>query len=391
MARIASQTMSSDRATGKSAALFPTALGHCGIAWTAKGISALLLPEADARETAARLLQGGRTLASPPLLVQQAITRLTAHLDGTSDDLRDVRLDLEHVTSFCRQTYRALRQVAPGRVTTYGALARRLRLPGASRAVGRAMATNPLPLLIPCHRVLAARDALGHFSAHGGNTTKLRLLTLEGFALDRFHRAGVSHLRRLSGPLASLIRRVGRYRLESTKTADPFTTLAKAIIHQQVSTAAGRTIFSRLIESCGNGRILAPERVRYASASTLRDAGVSRQKAGYLIDLAGRVGDGRLDLARLSTMDDESVITVLTQVRGIGRWSAEMFLMFHLGRLDVLPIDDLGLQRGYQGTFGLAGRPNKSEMVELASPWRPYRSIAAWYLWRSLEQAPGKA
>ena len=167
-------------------ALFDTALGRCGIAWSARGVVAVQLPEADAATTRSRLARsaGGAPEAAPPPAVRVAIEAIAALLAGAKRDLEDVVLDESGVPDFHRRVYAAARRIPPGRTATYGELAAQLGLPGAARAVGQALGRNPFTLIVPCHRVLAAGGRSGGFSAHGGVTTKLRLLEIEG-ALGR--------------------------------------------------------------------------------------------------------------------------------------------------------------------------------------------------------------
>lgn len=167
-------------------ALFDTALGRCGIAWSARGVVAVQLPEADEATTRSRLARSARGApeAAPPPAVRVAIEAIAALLAGAKRDLEDVVLDESGVPDFHRRVYAAARRIPPGRTATYGELAAQLGLPGAARAVGQALGRNPFTLIVPCHRVLAAGGRSGGFSAHGGVTTKLRLLEIEG-ALGR--------------------------------------------------------------------------------------------------------------------------------------------------------------------------------------------------------------
>ena len=369
------------------ACVFPTVLGPCGLAWTERGICAVQLPAATEALTARRLTQRcGVAPGDHPSagVAARVVRRLQRHLEGGRDPLRDIPLDLQ-CTPFVRSVYSAARRVGPGRTTSYAALAALAGHSGAARAVGQAMAGNPLPLLIPCHRVLAAHGDLGGFSAHGAARTKLRLLTVEGANLGPVARAGVRRLAASDEKLARVIRRVGEYRLTWNQRGDHFTALAEAIVHQQVSMKAGAAIFARVRDAVGATRALDPHRVLATGGDELRAAGLSRQKAGYLRNLADRSASGALPLERLQRLDDEQVIRALVQVRGIGRWSAEMFLMFRLGRLDVLPVDDLGLRKGAQLVYGLRQLPDGRRLHRLAERWIPFRSIATWYLWRSLE------
>ena len=185
--------------------------------------------------------------------------------------------------------------------------------------------------------------------------------------------------------LGAVIKRVGRCRLAESRTYDPFTSLVRVIMGQQLSGKAAETIFGRVVALAGGGKNLDPATVRALPADSLRAAGVSRPKISYVYDLADRVLDGRLDLHNFDAHSDEDVIAAITAVKGLGRWSAEMFLMFRLNRPDVFPVGDLGIVKGMQKLYGMKRRPAERTMRRLAEPWRPYRSVAAWYLWRVLE------
>jgi DNA-3-methyladenine glycosylase II len=162
----------------------------------------------------------------------------------------------------------------------------------------------------------------------------------------------------------------------------------EAIIYQQLAGRAADTIFSRFLKIY-NGRFPSPERLLLTNSLMLRAAGLSRQKITYIKDLAARVSDGRLKLKLLSQLDDQAVVDELTQVKGIGTWTAEMFLIFCLGRSDVLPTGDLGLRRAMMITYKLAALPLPVQMKEIAQVWKPYSSIATWYMWKSLEKFKG--
>ena len=182
--------------------------------------------------------------------------------------------------------------------------------------------------------------------------------------------------------LGVVIKRVGRCALPDGRTHDPFPALVRVIMSQQLSGKAADTIYGRVKALAAPDGGLTPETVRALDAAALRAAGVSRPKISYLCDLAEHVGDGRLDLHALDGHPDEEVIARITAVKGLGRWSAEMFLMFRLNRPDILPVGDLGIVKGMQKLFGMKRRPAERTMIRLAEPWRPYRSIASWYLWR---------
>jgi DNA-3-methyladenine glycosylase II len=183
--------------------------------------------------------------------------------------------------------------------------------------------------------------------------------------------------------LGAVIKRVGRCALPEGRAHDPFAGLVRVIMSQQLSGKAADTIYRRVAALAAPHGGLTPATMRALDAAALRAAGVSRPKISYLYDLAAHVGDGRLDLHALDGHPDEEVIARITAVKGLGRWSAEMFLMFRLNRPDILPVGDLGIVKGMQKLFGMKRRPAERTMVRLAEAWRPYRSIASWYLWRA--------
>jgi len=184
--------------------------------------------------------------------------------------------------------------------------------------------------------------------------------------------------------LGQVIERVGACTLRPKgRAADLFSELARAIIGQQVSTAAARTIYQRLLDLEGEVR-LDPQKLLAVSEEQLRGAGVSRQKAVYLKDLAAKVVAGLPGISQLEAMENEAIVEVLTQVKGVGRWTVQMLLIFTLGRLDVIPAEDLGVRKAIRQLYGLEELPQKKAVEAIARPWKPYRSIAAWYLWQSL-------
>jgi DNA-3-methyladenine glycosylase II len=196
---------------------------------------------------------------------------------------------------------------------------------------------------------------------------------------------GRRHLARRDPVLKGLIRAVGAYTLQPDGS-DRFGLLVRAIISQQISGKAAKAIHGRVRKTLG-GRVT-PRGLLNASDEALRAAGLSTGKLLSLRDLAGKVHSREVPLNRLHTWPDEEVIDHLVPVRGIGRWTAQMFLIFALGRLDVLPVDDLGLRAGAQRGYGLVELPRRQELEQLAEVWRPYRTIATWYFWRSLGAVP---
>lgn len=168
---------------------------------------------------------------------------------------------------------------------------------------------------------------------------------------------------------------------------DPYEALARAIVGQQLSTKAAASIWTKLLDQFG-GRTPTPEQILRKRRETLRKAGLSAAKVEFLRDLAGRLKGGELDLRRLSTLSDEDVIAELIEVKGIGRWTVEMFLIFHLGRPDVVSVGDLGIRRAVQLAYGMDDLPGPEELERIAEEWRPHRTLACLYLWRSLANTP---
>ena len=185
--------------------------------------------------------------------------------------------------------------------------------------------------------------------------------------------------------LAAIIKRHGPCELGAVRDRfDHFAMLVRAIVFQQLSTKAATTIHGRLVAYMPGSKPTATA-LAAVTDGQFRTAGISRQKAGYLRDLSERVLSGALPLESVDVMSDEEVIVALTQVKGIGRWTAEMFLIFRLQRPDVLPVGDLGIVTAIQKAYRLRKKPTSDRMRKLGEAWRPYRSIATWYLWRSLD------
>lgn len=181
--------------------------------------------------------------------------------------------------------------------------------------------------------------------------------------------------------MAAIIRKVGPHRLSPDK--EYFIVLARAIVSQQISTKAAETIYNRFCSLFARGRPR-PRLTLDLSDEDLRQAGLSRQKISYMKDLARHFDEGLIKTRRFSKSDNEEIIGQLVQVKGIGRWTAEMFLIFSLNRLDVLPVDDLGLKAGVQKIYKLKSQPDAKKLRAIGANWRPYESIATWYCWQAL-------
>jgi DNA-3-methyladenine glycosylase II len=168
---------------------------------------------------------------------------------------------------------------------------------------------------------------------------------------------------------------------------DHYGALVRAIVGQQLSTKAARTIYGRLTDRFG-GRTPTPAEIIADDPEELRSVGLSRAKASYLRSLAEHVVSGELELERFDAMPDDEVAAELVAVKGLGQWTADMYLQFHLGRPDVLPVGDLGIRRAVERAYGLPGLPDPAQLTEIAEPWRPHRTLACRYLWRSLDNEP---
>ena len=197
-------------------------------------------------------------------------------------------------------------------------------------------------------------------------------------------RAALAHLRRADPVLARVIARVGPFRLRPRADGTHFDHVARAIVYQQLSGAAASTIHGRLTALFG-GAPPTPRQLLAAPDDALRGAGLSRQKLGYLKDLAAHAASGAVPFATLHTLDDDAIVAALTRVKGVGRWTAQMFLIFRLGRPNVLPVADLGIQKAVRLAYGLRRLPGPARVQRIGAPWSPWCSVASWYLWRSLD------
>ncbi len=423
---------------------FETPVGRCGLAWTPRGVIRFGLPMGSptALEAHLRFAAGVVRPARVPPVVEALVRRVQAHLAGHADDFRNVPLDLDGLTPFRARVLADLRGVKPGQTTTYADLARRAGSPRAARAVGQVMRTNPLPLLVPCHRVLASDGGLGGFMGRDGIALKKRLLAIEGAAIpgpgspppgrpgpgspgpakarrakggtppakalgERItgvaepaaawktgtgqpfdFAAAVDFLRQADPVLGAFIDRIGPLGLELNEVVSPFEAFLEAIVYQQLNGKAAAAIFGRVQAALGGGAggAIRPFELVRATDEDLRALGLSRPKIAAMRDLAEHALAGRIPtLARLRRMTDEAIIERLTRVRGIGRWTVEMFLIFRLGRPDVLAVDDYGLRKGFSLLYRHPTLPTPREFQAWGERWRPYRTAASWYLWRANE------
>jgi 3-methyladenine DNA glycosylase/8-oxoguanine DNA glycosylase len=213
---------------------------------------------------------------------------------------------------------------------------------------------------------------------------RLPLARSDGLAYDP--EIACRHLAEADTRLGELMERAGPFTMRPPPTQSLFAALTRSIVYQQLSGKAAGTILARTIQLFAPRRFPTPRDLLEAPTERLRAAGLSAAKTAALKDLATRTLDGTLpSLAQIRRMEEEAIIERLTEVRGIGRWTVEMLLIFRLGRSDVLPLTDLGVRKGFGVTFRRGRLPDPSVMLRRAERWRPYRSVASWYLWRALE------
>jgi methylated-DNA-[protein]-cysteine S-methyltransferase len=383
---------------------FDTAIGRCGLAWGENGITGIQLPEYREADTRTRMLARLPDLAEtvPPPEVQRAVDAVSGLLRGEATDLSAIVLDMARVPPFHRRVYETARGITPGQTLTYGELAQKLGMPGSARAVGQALGRNPFAIIVPCHRVLAAGGKVGGFSGGGGIATKLKMLSIEAsrgqaslfdgdgaFGFDPV--AAVSQLRAADPRLAELIDRVGPFRMRLRRTSSIFAALAEAIVYQQLNGRAASAIFERLWALYPVAQGLTAEGVMRTPDRSLRAIGLSANKLLSIRDLARKAVAGAIPtLADASRMEDEALIERLTEVRGIGRWTVEMLLMSRLGRPDILPVDDYGIRAGFAYLFRKRKMPAPKDLLKPGAKWKPFRTVASWYLWRAADLAKSR-
>ena len=198
------------------------------------------------------------------------------------------------------------------------------------------------------------------------------------------HRKAINHLKKVDPVMARVIDAVGRCTLVPRTEWTHFDALLRSIVYQQLSGKAAATIHGRVLQLVGDGAG-APKRIVATSHEAFRGAGLSNAKANYVRNLAEHVLDGSLPVESLHELTDEEIIAALTQVKGIGKWSAQMFMMFRLGRPDVLPELDLGVQKGIQRAYRMRKLPTPAQVLKRGAKWAPYRTVGSWYMWRVLE------
>jgi len=381
--------------------IFETPLGTCGIAWKEFGnsrtppvVTAFQLPESTVKLTESRIAEKSSAIKAriTPPLIEQIITKVKLHLDGKAQDFSNVLVDTEGIGPFARQVYNVCRTIPAGKTMTYGELARAMKRPAASRAVGQALGRSPIPLIIPCHRVLASGNKAGGFSAQGGVATKLKMLKIEGVLMGtpatiksiKYLKRAAALLKKKDPRLARCLSKPIEFRLRPEHL--PYETLIEAVVHQQLSPKAASTILGRVTDLYPGGRIPAPAELLKTADDRLRSAGLSRSKTKALKDIAAKALDGTVPSSKeIVSLGNEEIIKRLTSIYGVGQWTVEMMLIFNLGRADVLPAGDFALRKSVGGIYKMKGVPTPKQVSTLGEAWRPHRTVASLYLWNFLK------
>jgi O-6-methylguanine DNA methyltransferase len=376
---------------------FSTSLGVCGVSWNAQGITSFSLPEASGKSIEKRLKEVtgiAKASSAPPRWVKELIQKVKEHMKGRSQDFSSTPLHFEDVSEFMRSVYQAAQKVPSGGVVTYGELAALIGKPDAVRAVGTALAKNPIPLIVPCHRVIATSRKLGGFSAPGGLKTKAALLELEGVSLEKptvistpaQWKKAVRVLQKQDKALARLIKNTKPFKFQPLMKKEPLASLIQAITSQQLSNKVADTILKRVNALVLEDGHPSPEKILSTPDLDLRKAGLSYMKASFLKDLAKKYIEGKLSpLEKLKQMSDEQIVKEFTQIKGVGRWTVEMYLIFNLGRADIFPTLDFGIRKAIAQVYGLRNVPEPKAIEKYGERWKPYRTIASLYLWYSLD------
>lgn len=379
--------------------LFTTPLGFCGIAWkttdtaSSPAVTFFQLPEETKQLTEKRIahLSKGRRASAPPEIVE-IIRKVQKHLRGELQDFRDVSVDLAGMGPFAKQVYKACGTVPAGRTRTYGEIAKAINRPSSSRAVGHALGKNPIPLIIPCHRVLAAGNKPGGFSAPGGLATKARMLAIEGATIglpavikskkDLLRTAAL--LRTRDPRLARCLDKSIEFRLRNGQS--PYATLIEAVVHQQLSPKAATTILGRVKDLYPRSTFPEPGDLLKTPDRLLRGAGLSKAKTAALKDIAQKTLDNVVPSSKeIISLSDEEITKRLISIYGVGQWTVEMLLIFNLGRRDVLPVDDYALRKSIAVLFKMKHVPTPKQVNALGEAWRPYRTVASLFLWNFIK------
>lgn len=383
--------------------LFKTASGYCAIIFRHKKVCGLFLAEQNKTELKRCIAHKfpEATNTANKSYSQKPVEKIIQYFAGQQPSLTNIRLDLSGCPPFHQKVYEVLQKTQPGTTISYKSLADLCDKPKAARAVGQAMAANPIPLLVPCHRVVKANGELGSFSAGTGIKLKAKMLKLEGVSLVNSEKAlalpptlkgvdlslAAQTLARQDPDFKPIVKLFPMPGLKVDEISSAFQALLESIVYQQLTGKAAATIYGRLA-SLFSGNITPMDIIR-ASDDELRSAGLSGAKVLAMRDLAQYTAQNRLPtLEQLERMPNEEIIARLSRLRGIGRWTIEMILIFKLGRADIMARNDYGLQKGLAILRGTDKLPTPKELMCQSHKWKPFCSIASWYLWRAAELGP---
>lgn len=318
---------------------------------------------------------------------------------GEPADFSGVPVELPPGPEWLRAMLTALRRVPQGSTITYGELAAAAGYPGGARLAGQAMSRNPVPVIIPCHRVLARDRRPGGFSGGRGLSTKLRLLHLEGVLPDlrglespftSLQEPGVEeiarrHLSAVDPDLARIISKAPRWNPTPRFPGTPLAALCEAVVYQQLSGRVAESIFRKVrpLLLAENNEFAAADRIAGLDPALLRGAGLSNSKAATILALARSLAEPEPGSDFLEAGPWTEVRESLLAIKGIGPWTTDMFGIFHRGEPDILPLGDLGIRRAAASMRGLDRLLTPEELEQLGRRWRPFRTMAAWLLWAS--------
>ena len=390
---------------GSSYCYFKTAWGHCSIHWTDERVVGLTLPTKNKKSMLATIASKYKdaTFKEPNGLILSYIEEIQKYFLNKEYDFSKIKISLKNSPIFYKKVYKKLMKVKRGQTISYKTLSELASCINGARAVGQAVKRNPIPLLIPCHRVINSDTTIGAFSGLGGVRTKIKMLELEkvriikqkiprlalplNFSEIKISEA-LSYLIKSDIALGRSIKKIGNFALKVNKFQTPFIALLEAIVYQQLTGKAASTIFQRLLKIFGRNGVIRPFDIIRAEDSEIKAAGLSTNKTIAIKDLAEKALSGEIPtMSKLTKMQNEEIIYRLSQIKGIGRWTVEMFLIFRLGRADILAKDDYGLQKGLAIAYNLTQIPKPGNLEKIGLKWKPYRSIASWYLWQLANNA----
>jgi methylated-DNA-[protein]-cysteine S-methyltransferase len=390
--------------------IFRVSKKFAAVVWNNKNqLCRIFLPEISRKNLLDMIerMQNPPVAATPGPQILHSIDQINSYFSGDDFDFKRIKLDLSECTEAGKIVYKHLQKLKPGTTISYGALAKAVGKPTAARAIGNIVGKNPLPLIIPCHRVIKSDGALGGFSSSSGLGQKIEMLKIEGVEIEESQQPprlappailtpelienGLKYLCRKDKELGKWIKKLPRFKLATDNISSPFQALLETIVYQQLTGKAAATIYARVLSLFNSNGMVNPLDIIRAKDSELRKAGLSGAKILAARDLAERTLAGEVPtLAQLERMQNQEILDRLSEIRGIGNWTAEMILIFKLGRADVLAPDDYGLKKGMAILRNRKLLPSSVELKKEGKLWMPYRTIASWYLWRIAEtQLPG--